>query len=82
MGETTSEYKVNVNIPMSWLCCGCGAVWMLVWGGLCPEPLLLAELSLDSIDTVSEKALSLSGLSVRNPAIQYWHISRRTQVSR
>ena len=41
---------------------------MAVCGGLCPEPLLLAELSLDNIDTVSENALSLSGLSVRIPA--------------
>lgn len=40
---------------------------MAVCGGLCPEPLLLAELSLDSIETVSENALSLSGLSVRMP---------------
>lgn len=46
-----------------------------VCGGLCPEPLLLAELSLDSIETVSENALSLSGLSVRMPLKKYNHRS-------
>ena len=59
------------NLPMSWWDCCWGPVCMAVWGGLCPEPLLLAELSLDNIDTVSENALSLSGLSVRIAENEY-----------
>lgn len=76
----TSEFsfkneKKNVkNSPMSWWDCCWGPVCMAVWGGLCPEPLLLAELSLDNIDTVSENALSLSGLSVRIAENKYlWY---------
>lgn len=62
VSPTMSVYS-NIVHTVFCTCVGEGARLDLE---LCPPlPPLEAELSLDSIDTVSEKAESLSGLSVR-----------------